>query len=50
MVGRGIGIDDDSAEATEADGDGILWPSERNRGAASPEGRSYKAPDFKGDK
>lgn len=50
VVGRGIGIDDDSAEAAEADGDGILWPSERNRGAASPERRSYKAPDFKGDK
>lgn len=50
VVGRGIGIDDDSAEAAEADGDGILWPSERNRGTASPERRSYKAPDFKGDK
>ena len=50
VVGRGIGIDDDSAEVAEADGDGILWPSERNRGTASPERRSYKAPDFKGDK
>ncbi|ERS61451.1 hypothetical protein HMPREF1261_01130 [Corynebacterium sp. KPL1818] len=48
VVGRGIGIDDDSAEVAEADGDGILWPSERNRGAASPERRSYKAPDLRG--
>ena len=34
----------------EAEGDGILWPSERefNRGAAAPDRRAYKAPDFEG--
>ena len=45
-----MGIDANSAGVAEADG--ILWPSqrERNRGAGSPESRSYKAPDLKGDK
>lgn len=34
----------------ETEGDGILWPSERelNRGAAAPDRRAYKAPDFEG--
>ena len=34
----------------EVEGDGILWPSERelNRGAAAPDRRAYKAPDFEG--
>lgn len=34
----------------EVEGDGILWPSERelNRGAAGPDRRAYKAPDFEG--
>lgn len=34
----------------ETEGDGILWPSERelNRGAATPDRRAYKAPDFEG--
>ena len=50
VIGRGMGIDANSAGVAEADG--ILWPSqrERNRGAGSPESRSYKAPDLKGDK
>ncbi|WP_288794897.1 MtrAB system histidine kinase MtrB [uncultured Corynebacterium sp.] len=32
----------------KAEGDGILWPSERelNRGVAAPDRRAYKAPDF----
>ncbi len=34
----------------EVEGDGILWPSERelNRGTAAPDRRAYKAPDFEG--
>ena len=34
----------------ETEGDGILWPSERelNRGIDTPDRRAYKAPDFEG--
>ena len=43
---------DNSEKGTdgEVEGDGILWPSERelNRGAAAPDRRAYKAPDFEG--
>lgn len=40
----------DKTTTGQAEGDGILWPSERelNRGAAAPDRRAYKAPDFEG--